>query len=249
MPCSRSAWHRQTATTYPTGIPPFIDEDQDGIDDREELRIATALLPPIWISSHEFCPRPDAPKPIMFRARYPRCASGAQPRDYILINYYVLFDEDCGLGGHRGDNEGFVVFGRLIGGQWQRDSISATCHADTLCEQRTSVSGPGFGVFSSGNKHSNFTNADACTGGPPFCDNGDCRFFPPQTYQQRGVRLFNVGEPWRHLLETYYQIHPNFWGYIWTGSMMDAGEAHFDLTRYNVATAPPPGCGNWVIVD
>jgi hypothetical protein len=238
-------------SVYATGNPPRIDEDEDGIDDSDEIRIAQSLLPLIWVYPQEHCASPDRPKPIMFRARHPTCTSGMHPQDYMLIQYYVLFDRDCGELPHDGDNEGFAVFGRLIDGQWRIDSISATAHADTLCEQRSTQIGAGFGVFSSQDKHSNFTNIDACDHPPPFCSNGGCGGLPGPnaTYNQRGVRLVNVGEPWHHILQTYNQINVYWWGDIWNGVMMGAGHAHFDMSVFDMATAPPPGCVNWVFFD
>src|SRR5262249_23547125 len=158
------AWRN---SIYATGAS-IVDADGDGIDDRRELEIARALMPTIYPYPSEHCPAPINPKPIAFRARYPECLGGARLTDWIAINYYILYSRDCGCDSHDGDNEGFVVFGRLIDGQWQRYYQSAVAHAGTLAERHSECYGCGI-LFASEDKHGNYTNIGACPGQRPLC--------------------------------------------------------------------------------
>ncbi len=215
------------------------DADGDGIDDGTELQIATALMPAILRHPDESCPNPVDPKPIAFRLRHPTCTSGATLTDWVAINYYVLYSEDCGCGGHSGDNEGIVVLGRLENGQWNRVFISTAAHVDTPAEKHSTCELCS-AVLASEDKHGNYTNANACHEWW-VCDE-HCGWLPGVPYwDSTNTQLWNVGERSAHLIDNWTTIHPSFYGSVWSGKFMEAGQSNWDLRKFWLPQ-PPAGC-------
>lgn len=219
-------------SVYATGA---RDVDADAVSDDMEAALAGALMPYVFVHRDEQCPWP-LPKPVAYRLRFPRCTNGFVPTDWIAVNYYILYSQDCGLLGHSGDNEGLVVLGRRVGGQWRMEWISAIAHASTSAEKHTTAAYPHNWITTSRNKHANYTNLQACA--EHITD--DCEAF----YYYSPLSFSNVGEPNRHLIDSYGQINPSFWGTVWGGKMMSAGESHWTLWDYWMPS-PPPGCSWW----
>lgn len=164
---------------------PLVDQDRDGLADEAEAALARGLFPTLYHAAEaEQCPEP-LPKPVLFRARHP-AVNGVADTQVVAINYVMLYDRDCGDVAHRGDNEAFVIFARADGrGGYAFESISATAHANTGGEVRTSSSHRD--LFIEPNKHGNFAPAEGCASCPT-----------PRTPWE--VRLVNVGEPGAPLL-------------------------------------------------
>lgn len=126
--------------------PPFVDEDLDGLDDAYELDIATRYLPYIALAPDDGCTRSG----LLVRVRpHPQDATK------LLVIYDHLFETDCGLNGHTGDNE---VFGVAIDPALPPPAgilaIKTASHQATLCERVTTC-----------------RNATSCSGGSePACD-------------------------------------------------------------------------------
>jgi hypothetical protein len=87
-----------TATT--ADATPLVDEDVDGLDDQVERQLAADYLPYLSLDPDDGCPRSG----LVARVR-PHPADPTK----VLIVYSHLFEHDCGLAGHVGDNEAFGV--------------------------------------------------------------------------------------------------------------------------------------------
>lgn len=105
------------------------DDDHDGVPDAVEAAAARAYLP--FLSTHpdDACPLSG----IVYRAR-------PHPEDAALLHvvYSRLYQQDCGLGGHVGDNE---AFGATIDVTRAPPAglvaLRAVSHQGTLCERTT----------------------------------------------------------------------------------------------------------------
>src|SRR3954465_488421 len=88
-------------TVTPQSCPPAStpvspgDQDQDGLDDAMELAWAQQYMPALSISARDSCPTAG----VVVRVT-PTATSGR-----IHIIYDVLYNQDCGVGGHVGDDE------------------------------------------------------------------------------------------------------------------------------------------------
>src|SRR5262245_11444320 len=76
----------------------FVDLDGDGLDDADEAAWAAAYLPYLSDDPDDGCPVSG----IVYRVH-------PHPDDpaFVHIVYDRLYDDDCGLTGHAGDNEVF----------------------------------------------------------------------------------------------------------------------------------------------
>ncbi|MBI5488324.1 MAG: hypothetical protein HY905_13405 [Deltaproteobacteria bacterium] len=174
------------------------DLDLDGVDDALEQRVAEEYLPFLSVDPDDGCARSI----IVFRVR-------PHPEDATLLHVVMdrLFEEDCGLSGHVGDDEVFAMTvdpavpapaGILV--------VRAISHQDTLCEHVSECgrcgSGvepctaasrggvPGFPVvFYSLGKHGSYMSEGSCDGAC-FLTNY-CTLAPESSEPP----MINVGEP------------------------------------------------------
>src|SRR5438270_4719805 len=75
------------------------DQDRDGLDDAMELVWAQRYLPYLSISPDDHCPTAG----IIARVT-PTSVAGL-----VRIRYDVLYNDDCGIGPHIGDDERFAM--------------------------------------------------------------------------------------------------------------------------------------------
>ena len=107
----------------------LVDNDGDGLDDAYETQLATAYLPFLSLDPDDGCSRSG----LVVRVRkHPADATK------IAIVYDHLFETDCGLNGHTGDNEAFGVV--IDPAKPAPDGILAirtASHQNTACERIT----------------------------------------------------------------------------------------------------------------
>ena len=180
----------------------LVDVDLDGLDDNDEMTWARGYRPFISVADADGCglggfvlrvfPHPDDPT-------------------LVAIIYDHLFETDCGLGGHTGDNE---VFGATIdptrpapGGLialvaashqntiCERDSACGTCPGLTACDV-VSVAGVDVPVvYNSKDKHGTYATLASCD---PLatcfdaCSLATTSDDPP---------MVNAGEPTMHMID------------------------------------------------
>lgn len=172
----------------------FFDGDGDGLDDAWELDVASRALPAFSFHSQERCPLGG----IVFRLRpHPGDPDGG----LLAVTYTYLYERDCGLTSHLGDNEAFgatidparptermVTALRAVAHQktiCQRTSNCGTCAGMTDCER---VDGGAPILFVSRDKHAGYVSLSAC--GTLTCLDA-CELTAPR----QGVPLVNAGEP------------------------------------------------------
>ena len=227
----------------PAPIPEYgHDDDEDGIDDHTEYDIAWALLPTIWLQWSDYCPEPYEPKPIMFRARHLSTDWCGVPQDWVMVTYVVLYEEDCGWGGHEGDAEGFGVLGQWNGSNWIPYATTATAHYGTWSENQSLFYNLGSRgeIWASNNKHGNFVSVDDCNGFSWAFDTCLAYGWEPT------VRLFNIGEPDHHLVNALSVVSDAWWLWsVWSGPFMETTNisTHTRILEYWMPAAP--GCGYW----
>jgi len=178
------------------GGAPLVDLDLDGIDDGVEAALALEYLPFISIHPDDECSRHG----VIYRL-----SPHPDEPSYNMIWYDVLYELDCGLNGHVGDNETFsVVIDPEVPAPAGILAVRAISHEGTLCEQTTtcgSLTGCGACdtaekrgvvfpvVFSSKNKHGGYVDEGTCDL-RVVCDFGGCAI---GTFTE--PPLVNVGEP------------------------------------------------------
>ena len=178
------------------GGAPLVDLDLDGIDDGVEAALALEYLPFISIHPDDECSRHG----VIYRL-----SPHPDEPSYNMIWYDVLYELDCGLNGHVGDNETFsVVIDPEVPAPAGILAVRAISHEGTLCEQTTtcgSLTGCGACdtaekrgvvfpvVFSSKNKHGGYVDEGTCDLSV-VCDFGGCAI---GTFTE--PPLVNVGEP------------------------------------------------------
>lgn len=172
------------------------DQDRDGLDDAMELAWAQQYLPYLSIAPDEECPTAG----IVVRVT-PLAISG-----FVSIRYDVLYDQDCGIGGHVGDDERFamtvdvtmpppagIVTIKAIshkGSICEKESDCGRCPGQMACATLLLNGTPWPAVWVSKDKHGNYvdrqstcqfdnTCLDECTDNPTPAT-------PP---------IVNVGEP------------------------------------------------------
>lgn len=117
--------------------PAIVDDDGDGLDDVYETQLARDYLPFLSLDPDDGC----ALSGLAVRVR-------AHPADAtkILIVYDHLFETDCGLGGHTGDNEAFgVAIDPALPAPAGILAIRTASHQGTLCEHVSECSTCGDG--------------------------------------------------------------------------------------------------------
>lgn len=170
------------------------DADSDGIDDGVEAVMATDYFPYLSLDPTDQCPLQG----VVYRLTpHPLDASK------IHIWYDLLYERDCGLNGHVGDDE---VFGVMADPQVAAAAgilaVRAISHQATLCERTTTCGTlPGCEactigtvmrpvVFSSKNKHGGYVKESTCDQNV-VCDSGGCTLAAaPAT-----PPMVNAGEP------------------------------------------------------
>lgn len=183
----------------PTGdATELVDRDGDGLDDAYELQLATDYMPHISLVPSDGCKRSG----LVVRVR-PHPADPTK----ILILYDHLFETDCGLNGHTGDNEAFgVAIDPAIPAPGGILAIRTASHQNTPCERVTDCSTCGGSderdaceltagrpmIYPSKDKHGQYANLGKC-GGACFdsCAANPERHVPP---------IANVGEPGKPLV-------------------------------------------------
>jgi len=178
------------------------DDDRDGLDDARELALARDYLPFLALSPTDGCKVGGLLARVRPHPMSARC---------VLITYVHLFDKDCGIGGHDGDNEAFgvTVDPALPAPQGIR-AVKAISHQGTLCERQSSCGDVGGltacqtlmkgavawpALWSSRNKHGGYVNrTSSCTTFATCIDTCEDN----TTAQAR--EIVNVGEPAQHLV-------------------------------------------------
>ncbi|MFO0724442.1 MAG: hypothetical protein U1E65_11700 [Myxococcota bacterium] len=179
-----------------TDAGPRLDLDHDGLDDAEEARLLHDYLPFLSIDPGDRCPR----SAILYRLR-------PHPMDAQLLHaiVVVLFERDCGAGGHVGDDE---VFGMTIDPRLPPPdgivALRAIAHQSTACQHISDCGRcPGMTgcttarrggllypvVFYSTGKHGSYMSEMACDGAcflTNYCSLAPGPAEPP---------LLNAGEP------------------------------------------------------
>jgi hypothetical protein len=107
--------------------PVIADEDGDTLDDGYEATLARDYLPFLSLDPSDGCPLSG----LVARVR----KHPADPTK-ILIVYSQLFQRDCGLAGHVGDNEAFgVAIDPSVPAPAGILAIRTASHQDTPCER------------------------------------------------------------------------------------------------------------------
>ncbi len=172
------------------------DLDLDGLDDAYELQIAGDYLPYLSVSDMDHCARSG----ILFRLR-PHPADASR----IAVTYIMLYENDCGAGGHIGDDEAFgvtidpsrpapagLLSVRTIAHQntaCQSITECGSCAGETACTtgMRRGAAYPA--IFASRDKHGWYATERACDGACFFTNTCDMSAAPNEPV------LYNAGEP------------------------------------------------------
>ncbi|HEX5061323.1 MAG TPA: hypothetical protein VFV99_18275 [Kofleriaceae bacterium] len=175
----------------------IIDQDNDGLDDLREQQLAEDYLPFISMDPGDGCPLSG----LVARVR-PHPADPAK----VLIVYSHLFQRDCGLAGHIGDNEAFgIAIDPNLPAPTGILAIRTASHQNTPCERIsdcttcagdsrpqcdvTIANGAQWPVlYASKDKHGQYATKSKCGFGTCFdqCTLNAMAQLPPIT---------NVGEP------------------------------------------------------
>jgi hypothetical protein len=190
-------------TSSPDAPAAIVDLDGDGLDDAFETQIATDYMPYLSVASNDGCTLDG----MVVRVR-PHPADATK----ILIVYDHLFEHDCGLGGHVGDDEVFgvaidparpaptgILAVRAVSHQatpCERDSQCSTCSGDSraACDRTADGGAMWPVVYSSKDKHGTYATMGQCSLiGTCFdqCSLNTARARPS---------VINVGEPAHHLV-------------------------------------------------
>lgn len=178
------------------------DADGDGIDDAAEQTMAHDYFPFLSLQPNDQCP--------LHGVLYRLSPHPADPSK-VHILYDVLYERDCGLNGHVGDNEAMgVLADPNVAAPDGILAVRSISHQATVCERVTtcgSVAGCSPCVtaerngamypvaYSSKDKHGGYVNESTCDSSV-ICDAGGCGLNsaaddPP---------LYNAGEPGAPLL-------------------------------------------------
>jgi hypothetical protein len=171
-----------------------VDDDLDGLPDADEALLAAEYLPFLSLDESDGCPRMG----ILFRLR-------PHPDDptKLHILYDMLYESDCGLGGHVGDDE---VFALTVDPSLPAPdgilAMVAIAHQDTACEavttcgcdsdpcETTGWNGADWPVvYASLGKHGNYLTEGACDGACVLTNWCTLAATPPSPV------LVNAGEP------------------------------------------------------
>lgn len=158
-----------TPTPSPTATPAIVDADGDGLDDAAEMQAARDYLPFVSQDPADACPLGG----MLVRVRpHPDDPS----RLHILYDH--LYQNDCGLLGHVGDDEVFAITADPTkSGPAGILAIRAISHQGTVCERDTECGSlPGMTacatqlvngvavpvVFASRDKHGAYADKNVC---------------------------------------------------------------------------------------
>lgn len=109
--------------------PAMIDDDHDGLDDAFELRLARDYMPFVSLDPDDGCP---------LSGMVARVREHPDDATKIVIVYSHLFQEDCGLNGHVGDNEAFgIAIDPTVPPPAGILAIRTAAHQNTPCERVT----------------------------------------------------------------------------------------------------------------
>lgn len=177
------------------------DDDGDGIPDDREAMLAAAYLPFINVDPNDGCPLGG----MLYRVF-------AHPMDPTLISiiYDHLYQSDCGLAGHNGDDEAFgITVDPTVPPPAGIIAMVAISHQGTFCEVDSScgkcpgqtacptvmLNGQSWPViYSSENKHGSYVSLADCASS--LCFDSCSQATAPTT-----LPLSNAGEPGGHLVE------------------------------------------------
>jgi hypothetical protein len=176
------------------GVDAGVDNDHDGLPDDYEAFLARAFLPQISLDPNEHCPIGG----IVYRAR-------PHPMDpsLVFIIYDHLYQNDCGLNGHTGDDESFAV---TINPATGVTAMLAISHQNTPCQKISTCGTCGtLGacdlndagrpiMYSSTDKHGSYATLADCNPLTTCLDT--CGLS-----DHSDVMLINAGEPNAHLTD------------------------------------------------
>ncbi len=231
------------------------DADGDGLPDGAEAEMARAYFPYYSVHPSDACPRHG----VLFRAS-PHAADAR----LVVLRYVVLFERDCGLNGHPGDDEVFgVVVDPAVPPPAGILAVRAVAHQGTLCSATTTCGSlPGCSpctvaqrngapypvVFTSVNKHGTFVDEGRCDTSF-LCDAGGCALSPAPSEPP----FVNAGEPGAPLVKNLSVegfvnaasgwTEPTVLDYDpWSGADFgSAGNVADDLVD-DAFVVPPTGC-------
>jgi len=175
----------------------IVDNDSDGLEDAYEQQLAADYLPFLSLDPGDGCPLAG----LVARVR----KHPADPTKISII-YSHLFQRDCGLAGHVGDNEAFgiaidpnmpapagILAIKTASHQntpCERVTECATCALDsrTKCELASDAGKQWPVLYASKDKHGQYASKSKCAFGTCFdsCTLNAQRELPP---------IVNVGEP------------------------------------------------------
>jgi hypothetical protein len=206
-----------TACTPGANVGSANDQDADGLDDAMELAWAQQYLPYLSISPDDGCPVAG----IVARVTPHPTAAG-----FVQIRYDVLYNDDCGFGGHIGDDERFattidpsmpapdgIVAIKAIshkGSLCEKTSECGRCPGQAACQTLIQNGTPWPAVWASRSKHGNYVDrSSTCQFDNTCLDQCDDRSMPAQ------LAILNVGEPCAHLVSNLttqgFITIPNGW--------------------------------------
>jgi hypothetical protein len=195
-----------TGTTQPMPISPAScppadgpaganDGDRDELDDAMELAWAQQYIPYLSIAPEDDCPTAG----IVVRVE-------PLPMGFVRIRYDVLYDEDCGIGGHVGDDERFAMtVNPMVAPPQGIVTIKAVSHKGSVCGQESDCGQcagqracatlvkngtPWPAVWAARDKHGNYVDrASTCRFENTCLD--DCDDNP----MTAALPIVNIGEP------------------------------------------------------
>ncbi|MEW6432623.1 MAG: hypothetical protein AB1730_14060 [Myxococcota bacterium] len=175
-----------------------VDLDGDGLDDALEETLARGSFPYLSLAPDDGCPLGV----VVYRAR-------PHPDDptLVLLFYAHLYERDCGLTGHVGDNEDFgVTVDPALPPPLGIKTMKSIGHQGTLCQQVTQcgrcgglpacelTDGGQPVMYASKGKHAGYVEKSRCN--PVTACLDTCAFNPVP----RVPPMVNAGEPGRPLV-------------------------------------------------
>jgi hypothetical protein len=180
----------------------IVDADGDGLDDGWEAMIAARYLPYVSVDPNDGCPLGG----LLYRV-HPHPANAA----FLHIVYDHLYQEDCGLNGHIGDDEAFgitvdpsqpppqgIVAMRGVGHQGtlcEQDTECGRCPGQTACDTAMVAGAAWPVVYASKDKHANYVLLSRCSLFTTCLDTCSLATTPAV------LPMVNAGEPGGHLTE------------------------------------------------
>jgi hypothetical protein len=171
------------------------DRDGDGLDDAMELAWAQQYMPYLAISPEDHCPTAG----ILVRVE-------PLQTGFVRIRYDILYNQDCGIGGHVGDNERFamtidvtmpppagIVTIKAVshkGSVCGKESDCGRCAGQTACATLVKNGTPWPAVWASRDKHGNYVDRSSTCQFDNTCFD-DCDDNP----MPAALPIINVGEP------------------------------------------------------